>query len=70
MQKLDSILEKRTNPRIFNKIIYTWKAVNNILRSIFNKKLGLSSILENLISLEGENITNKKLSNDDNYFLD
>jgi hypothetical protein len=32
--------------------------------------LGLSSLLENLISLEGDNIENKILSNDENYFLD
>ena len=62
--------QKRTTSRIFNKIIYAWEAGKNILRSIFNKKLGLASLLENLISLEGEIISNKKLSDDDNYFID
>ena len=62
--------QKRTSSRIFNKMLYAWEAGKNILRGIFRKKLGLSSLLENLISLEGENIENKILSNDENYFLD
>ena len=62
--------QRRTSSRIFNKIIYAIEAGKNILRGLFRKSLGLASLLENLISLEGENIENKKLSNDENYFLD
>ena len=62
--------QRRTSSRIFNKLIYALEAGKNILRGLFQKKLGLSSLLENLISLEGDNIENKILSNDENYFLD
>jgi len=62
--------QRRTSSRIFNKVIYALEAGKNILRSLFGRKLGLSSLLENLISLEGDNIEGKVLSNDENYFLD
>ena len=62
--------QRRTSSRIFNKLIYALEAGKNILRGLFQKKLGLSSLLENLISLEDDNIENKILSNDENYFLD
>ena len=62
--------QRRTSSRIFNKLIYALEAGKNILRGLFRKKFGLASLLENLISLEGEDIENKKLSNDENYFLD
>lgn len=62
--------QRRTSSRILNKLIYALEAGKDILRGLFQKKLGLSSLLENFISLEGESIENKKLSNDENYFLD
>ena len=54
----------------YNTYYPYYKAGKNILRGLFRKKFGLASLLENLISLEGEDIENKKLSNDENYFLD
>ena len=63
--------QRRTSSRIFNKVIYALEAGKNILRALFRKKFGLSSLLENLISLEGIDIKDKKLlSNDENYFID
>jgi diacylglycerol kinase (ATP) len=62
--------QRRTSSRIFNKLIYALEAGKNILRGLFRKKFGLSSLLENLISLEGIDIENKILSNDENYFID
>ena len=62
--------QRRTGSRLFNKVIYALESGKNILRALFRKKFGLSSLLENLISLEGEDIKNKILSNDENYFLD
>ena len=62
--------QRRTGSRLFNKAIYALESGKNILRALFRKKFGLPSLLENLISLEGEDIKNKILSNDENYFLD
>ena len=62
--------QRRTSSRIFNKFIYALEAGKNILRGLFRKKFGLASLLESLITLEGENIENRKLSNDENYFVD
>ena len=63
--------QKRTSSRICNKAIYAWEAGKNILKGLFQKNLGLSSLLESLISLENENIeVNNIYSKDDNYFFD
>ena len=69
--------QKRTRSRYCNKVIYAWEAGKNILKGLFQKSLGLSSLLESLISLENENNieieeNNKdiKYSKDDNYFFD
>ena len=66
--------QKRTSSRFCNKIIYAWEAGKNILKGLFQKSLGLSSLLESLITLENKNmIENKNIisySKDDNYFFD
>ena len=62
--------QKRTRNRIFNKIIYGWEAAKDILRGLFQKNLGLSSLLENFISLENEPKGDKIKSKDENYFID
>ena len=69
--------QKRTRSRVCNKVIYAWEAGKNILKGLFQKSLGLSSLLESLISLEKENIdvnkeNNEKVeySKDNNYFFD
>ena len=69
--------QKRTRNRICNKAIYAWEAGKNILKGLFQKSLGLSSLLESLISLENEKIDEEKeksgkgaYSEDDNYFFD
>ena len=46
--------QKRTSSRIFNKLIYTWEAGKYILRALFQKSLGLTSLLESFINLENE----------------
>ena len=66
--------QKRTRSRLCNKAIYAWEAGKNIFKGLFQKNLGLSSLLESLISLENENIENNnedmEYSKDDNYFFD
>ena len=50
------------------------EAGKNILKGLFQKNLGLSSLLESLISLENENIEDNNdfnnYTNDSNYFFD
>jgi diacylglycerol kinase (ATP) len=62
--------QKRTSSRIFNKIIYAWEATKYMLRALFRKSLGLTSLLESFISLENEDIDNHLLPNNENYFID
>ena len=66
--------QKRTSSRICNKIIYAYEAGKNILKGLFQKSLGLSSLLESLITLENKSMEdngyNINYSKDDNYFLD
>ena len=66
--------QRRTRSRICNKVIYAWEAGKNILKGLFQKSLGLSSLLESLISLENENIEVNNdfnnYTNDSNYFFD
>ena len=67
--------QKRTSSRICNKVIYAWEAGKNILKGLFQKSLGLSSLLESLITLENENINfnnndDISYSKDGNYFFD
>ena len=62
--------QKRTSSRICNKIIYAYEAGKNILKGLFQKSLGLSSLLESLITLENKSMYNINYSKDDNYFLD
>ena len=66
--------QKRTSSRICNKIIYAYEAGKNILKGLFQKSLGLSSLLESLITLENKNMEdngyNINSSKDDNYFFD
>ena len=66
--------QRRTRSRICNKVIYAWEAGKNILKGLFQKSLGLSSLLESLISLENENIEDNNdfnnYTNDTNYFFD
>ena len=66
--------QKRTRSRYCNKVIYAWEAGKNILKGLFQKNLGLSSLLESLISLENENTEkfgdNLEFSKESNYFYD
>ena len=66
--------QKRTSSRIFNKAIYAWEAGKNILKGLFQKNLGLSSLLESLITFENENVKNfenkEGYTKDENYFFD
>ena len=67
--------QKRTSSRYCNKVLYAWEAGKNIFKGLFQKNLGLSSLLESLISFEEEkniDLDNKKeeYSKDINYFFD
>ena len=61
--------QKRSGSRYINKMIYGIEAGKNIFKGLFVKKVGLLSILENVISFKGEHIDSKILSKDDNYFM-